>query len=126
MNDADKIVVPPPEEIKIAVDEAEGSALTVRYVVDMNKLRGVNGAHSICRPRDFISRSYTLGSTKRFVQWFNSDLEQLSGVPEVALCDEVFLHDEPDYADALHKLDLLEVGESCVVTEGECIVTRVK
>lgn len=126
MNDADKIVVPPPEEIKIAVDEAEGNGWIACYAVDMNKIRGANDVHIISKPRDFISRSYTLGSTKRFVQWFNSDLEQLFGVPEVALCDEVFLHDEPDYADALYKLDLLEVGESCVVTEGECIVTRVK
>lgn len=47
MNDADKIVIPPTDEIKIAVDEAEGNALTVHYVVDMNKLRGANDVHII-------------------------------------------------------------------------------
>ena len=75
---------------------------------------------------DNIPRIYTDGSKKRFVQWFNSQSKELHGIPEVALCDEIFIADEPDYKDKQYIIDLLEVGESCVVEEDMCIITRVK
>lgn len=73
-----------------------------------------------------ISRAYTDGSKKRFVQWFNSQKKELRGIPEVALCDEIFIANEPDYKEKQYIIDLLEVGESCVVSKDECIITRVK
>ena len=75
---------------------------------------------------DNISRAYTDGSKKRFVQWFNSQSKELYGLPEVALCDEIFVANEPDYQDKKYIIDLLEVGESCIVKENVCIITRVK
>lgn len=72
---------------------------------------------------DNVCRCYTEGSTKRFVEWFDPILE----VPEVALCDEVLINNEPDYAHAKDKINNLKVGESCIVDESGCvIVTRVK
>ena len=71
---------------------------------------------------DNVCRCYTEGSTKRFVEWFDPILE----VPEVALCDEVLINNEPDYVHVKDKINTLKVGESCIVNEGECIITRVK
>lgn len=71
---------------------------------------------------DSISRAYAPHSKKRFVEWFDTKL----GVAECALCDEVFLHDTPDFAHVIDKLDALDVGEACVVLEDACIIMRVK
>lgn len=76
--------------------------------------------------KDGICRNYSEEGHKRFVQWFNSYSEELENVPEVALCDEVFIANEQDYQEKRHVIDLLEVGESCIVEENVCIVTRVK
>ena len=46
--------------------------------------------------KDGISRVYAEGGKKRFMQWFNSETMELENVPEVALCDEIFLNDEHD------------------------------
>jgi hypothetical protein len=75
---------------------------------------------------DNISRAYTDGSKKRFVQWFNSQSKELHGVPEVALCDEIFIANNPDYKEKQYIIDLLEVGESCIVENDICIIMRVK
>ena len=75
---------------------------------------------------DGICRAYSKNGKKRFVQWFNSYSDGLENVPEVALCDEIFVANEPDYQDKKYIIDLLEVGESCVVKENVCIITRVK
>ena len=75
---------------------------------------------------DGISRCYSYTGKKRFVQWFNSCSDGLTNVPEVALCDEVFIANEPDYQDKRYVINLLEVGESCIVEEDICIITRVK
>lgn len=75
---------------------------------------------------DNIPRAYTDGSKKRFVQWFNSQSKELHNVPEVALCDEIFIANEPSYKDKQYVIDLLEVGESCIVEENMCIIMRVK
>ena len=75
---------------------------------------------------DLIPRAYFNGK-KRFVQWFNSDYgKPLYQVPEVALCDEVFLQQEDDYKNKLKDIEALKVGESCIVEEDTCIITRVK
>ena len=71
---------------------------------------------------DGVCRAYAKGSKKRFMEWFNPQL----GVPEVSLCDEVFLQNEKDFAEKLHVIELLEVGESCIVEENVCVVTRVQ
>lgn len=76
--------------------------------------------------RDGISRAYHPNGKKRFVQWFNTSYKELKDVPEVALCDEIFIANEPDYAKKQYIIDLLEVGESCIVEENVCIITRVK
>lgn len=75
---------------------------------------------------DFIHRSYEDGSEKRFMCWFNTNKEELLNVPEVSLCDELFIAGEPDYDAKRHEIDLLDVGESCVVEEDVHIITRVK
>ena len=74
---------------------------------------------------DGICRNYSADGKKRFVQWFNSNSKDLENVPEVALCDEVFIANEPDYKDKRYIIDLLEVGESCIVEENVCIIMRV-
>lgn len=76
--------------------------------------------------KDFVSRCYSPGSKKRFMEWFNSDKAVLHGVPEVALCDEIFLNEEDDFKYKIDELNALNVGESCIVEDDVCIVTRVK
>lgn len=121
---SDKIVYPD-EPILIGVDPAaDAPSWICEVAVDVNKYR--DAFYSVYKTKsDGVHRSY-YGGTKRFVQWFNSDTEELESVPEVALCDEVFIHDEPDFDKARHRIDLLEVGESCVVEENMCIIMRVK
>lgn len=109
----------------ICVDWANGEAYTGVTVVDANKILAARKYAEYKTMSDGVHRVY-LGGTKRFVQWFNSDTEELENVPEVALCDEVFIHDEPDFDKARHLIDLLEVGEACVVEEDMCIIMRVK
>lgn len=88
--------------------------------VDMNKkTRNINDYYHI---NDGISRAYSAHGTKRFMQWFNPKME----VPEVALCDEEFINDEPDYENKRDIINKLNVGESCIVEEDICIITRVK
>ena len=67
--------------------------------------------------KDGISRVYAEGGNKRFMQWFNSETTELENVPEVALCDEIFLNDEPDFANKIDELNNLKIGESCIVEE---------
>lgn len=121
---SDKIFYPD-EPIFVGVDPAaDAPDWLCQIAVDINKARSEFYAADKTRS-DGVHRSY-YGGTKRFVQWFNSDTEELENVPEVALCDEVFIHDEPDFDKARHRIDLLEVGESCIVEENMCIVMRVK
>lgn len=80
-------------------------------VVINKKTRKINDYYHI---NDGVCRAYSDNGTKRFMQWFNPKMD----VPEVALCDEEFINNEPDYAD--------KVGESCIVEEDICIITRVK
>lgn len=90
------------------------------------ELKFINHGVNWYSANDNIPRAYTDGSKKRFVQWFNSQSKELYGLPEVALCDEIFIANEPDYKEKRYIIDLLEVGESCVVSEDKCIITRVK
>ena len=113
------------DKIKVAVDWADGEASTSVVLCDSDKVIAAQSAAAFKTMTDGISRSY-FGGDKRFVQWFNSDTEEFENVPEAALCDEVFIHDEPDFDKARHRIDLLEVGESCVVEENMCIIMRVK
>ena len=71
---------------------------------------------------EYLVRTYSPHSKKRFVEWFDTKL----GVAECALCDEVFLHDTPDFVHVIDKLDALDVGQACVVLEDACIIMRVK
>ena len=124
---SDKIVYTG-EPVLIGVDPAADAPDWLRKVsIDVSKARdALYSGYALCKTmHDGIQRSY-YGGDKRFVQWFNSDTEELENVPEVALCDEVFIHEEPDFDKARHRIDLLEVGESCVVEENMCIIMRVK
>lgn len=124
---SDKIVYPD-EPILIGVDPAADAPDWLHQVaVDVNKARDAfyAGYATLKTACDGIHRSY-YGGDKRFVQWFNSDTEDLENVPEVALCDEVFIHDEPYFDKTRHRIDSLDIGESCVVEEDMCIITRVK
>lgn len=76
--------------------------------------------------KDFVSRCYSPGGKKRFMEWFNSDKAILDVVPEVALCDEIFLNGEEDFKHKIDELNSLNIGESCIVENDVCIVTRVK
>ena len=75
--------------------------------------------------RDFICRAY-YGGTKKFVEWFNPESEEFCDVPEVALCDETFVRDDPDYAPDFEKINSLEVGESMILDNRNAIIMRVK
>lgn len=124
---SDKIVYPD-GPILIGLDPAAYSPDWIQQLaVSVNKTRDAfyAGYAILKTASDGIHRSY-YGGDKRFVQWFNSDTEELENVPEVALCDEVFIHDDPDFDKARHRIDLLEVGEACVVEEDMCIIMRVK
>lgn len=81
-------------------------------------MKNINDYYHI---NDGVSRAYCNG-TKRFMQWFNPKME----VPEVALCDEEFINAEPDFEDKRDIINKLKVGESCIVEEDICIITRVK
>ena len=124
---SDKIIYPD-EPILVGVDHAidEPDWLST-FAVSVQEARDAfyAGYAVLKTASDGIHRSYQ-GGDKRFVQWFNSDTEELDNVPEVALCDEVSIHDEPYFDKVGHRIDLLEVGESCIVDEDMCIVVRVK
>jgi hypothetical protein len=124
---SDKIIYPN-EPILVGVDHTtDDPDWLSTFAVSVQEARDTfyAGYAALKTACDGIHRSYH-GGDKRFVQWFNSDTEDLENVPEVALCDEVFIHDEPDFDKARHRIDLLEVGESCIVEENVCIVVRVK
>jgi hypothetical protein len=76
--------------------------------------------------KDHVSRCYTQGGKKRFMQWFNSDKHEMFGIPEVALCDELFLNDEEDFQHKIDEINSLNIGETCIVENDVCIITRVK
>lgn len=109
----------------ICVDWANGEAYTGVTAVDANKILAAQKYAEYKTMSDGIHRVY-LGGDKLFVQWFNSDTDEFERIPEVALCDELFIKEEPDYSEKLHEIELLEVGEACVVEEDMCIIMRVK
>lgn len=121
---SDKIFYPD-EPIFIGVDPAADAPGWLREVaMDINKAR--DAFYSAYKTRsDDVHMSY-YGGAKRFVLWFNSDTKDFANVPEVTLCDEVFIRDKPDFAKDRHRIDLLDVGESCIVKENMYIIMRVQ
>lgn len=70
---------------------------------------------------DGIERLYHKNSKMRFIQWFN-----MNNVPELSMVDELFIKNEKDYQNKKDKILSLKVGQSCIVENNVCIITRVK
>ena len=114
------------DEAELAVSNFEVADMECGYYVPNFYEVVVKPNINVAHYNDFIHRSYADGSEKRFMCWFNSSKDELLNVPEVSLCDELFIAGEPDYDAKRHEIDLLTVGESCVVEEDVHIITRVK
>ena len=97
---------------------------TMEFIWKPEKTEGDISARERTR-RDFICRAY-YGGTKKFVEWFNPESEEFCDVPEVALCDETFVRDDPDYAPDFEKINSLKIGESMILDNGNAIIMRVK
>lgn len=97
---------------------------TMDFIWKPEKIEGGISARERTR-RDFICRAYHEG-TKKFVEWFNPESEEYCDVPEVRLCDENFVRNDPDYAPDFEKINSLEVGESMILDNGNAIIMRVK